>query len=839
MSTSTENEPPTIRSWSSDGLALPEIVDLAPDGFFLSDASGRYVEVNDAGCQLLGATRAEILGKTAFDFVHPTDADMLARRVQAIQGPGVARFEVTLRRPDGTSVPVDVHTRILPEGGRESIVRDISERRQREREQQRDLAVLERLQQISELHHTGQGDPAILEAVLAAAVAITGADSGTIEELVPSTGALRIVAARGLPAEWLDSWSHGSVGRGVCGTALFERRARVIVEDVEASPIFAGTPELEAHRLAGVRAVQSTPLFSRTGEPIGVLSTHFRTAGRPAESTLRRLDLLALHATDILAHRRAERTLRRAEVLSSGILAVSADAIISIDAQRRIVAWNPSAEQMFGYSQAEALGMQLEELVPPEHRTTHRDHVARFAAESGFGRRMDHSSAHGRRKSGEAFPIEATISHLLVDGAQILTVAVRDVSEQRRREEEHRLLADLGGALASVDYDHTIHQIVQVATVYLADFAMLFVWDDSGSKLLRAAAASRDPAFAAAVKTVLELPLHGPLVQVVQQVVNEQKPRLTELDPERYGALAQTPEHLRALTEARPRLALAVPLVTDGKCLGALALTRRAPRFTERDVALAEIIARRCALYLENARLYRAEQRATRARDEVLQIVAHDLRNPLSAIGLQVQSLWRHRMDPDRLKGPVERIRASCARMDQLIQDLLDVTRLEAGALSITLAPLQPEQVLDEVMEAQQPLAAAAGIDLRRDALAGLPAVRADPFRLRQVFENLIGNALKFTPSGGSVTVGATALEGAVEFRVVDTGAGMPAEHLAHLFDRFWQADRADRRGAGLGLAIVRGIVEAHGGHVRVDSALGRGTTFFFTIPSSALLPAA
>jgi len=823
-----------IRQDANDDEQLPELIKLAPDAFFLADASGRYLEVNDAACELLGATRAEILGKSALDFVEPPDADELTRRLRALPGAGVARFEVTLRRPDGSSVPVEVHTRLLPGGQQQSIVRDISERWQRERELQADQRALQRLLQLCELHLSNQGDPVILDAVLAAAIATTEADCGSLQDFDPSTGELRLVAAHGFPTAGLGLWSRVAADQGARGTALLGQRARLIVEDLEASPGFASTQELEAHRQAGVRALQATPLFSRAGEPIGVISTYFRTARRPSASALRRLDLLAVHAADLLAHRRAEQKLRRAEALASGILAVSADAIISIDAQRRIVAWNPSAEQMFGYSRAEALGMPLEELLPPDRRAAHRDYVTRFVQESGLGRLMDHSSAHGRRKSGEEFPIEATISHLEVDGTRILTVAVRDISERRRREEEQRLLAELGGALGSVDRDETLPQIVRVATARLAEFALVFMLDEVTGQLRRAAAASRDSALASAAESVMGVPLQGALAQSVLQVVYEQKPLVVELNPEQYAALAPSPEQLRALTSVNPRSALIVPLVAVGKCFGALALARRAQRFEAPEVALAETMARRCALFLENARLYRAEQRAKRARDEVLQIVAHDLRNPLNAIGLQLQSLLRRRAEPERWQEAVERIRSSCTGMNQLIQDLLDVTRLEAGALSISLSLLEPERILQEVVETQQPLATAAGIALRRDAAVGLPRVRADHRRLIQVFQNLIDNAIKFTPAGGSITIGAVARDEAAEFRVADTGTGLSAEQLPHLFERFWQADRADRRGAGLGLAIVRGIIEAHGGRVRVESALGSGTTVLFSIPFAA-----
>lgn len=815
-----------------------DCMQLAADGVFLADASGRCCDVNDAGCAILGITRAEIVGKSALDFVLAEDRDAFVQYARAVQAAGYGRVEVTLRRADGSGIPVEIHGRLLPSGQRQSIVRDIHERREREHEQQRQRDLLGWLQKISAQYLGGASDTVILDAILDAAIAITQADFGNIQDVDPQTGNLRIVASRGLSADWLASWDQVSAGRGASGTALFVQRARVIVEDVEKSPIFVDTLDLDVQRRADVRAVQSTPLFSRSGEPLGVISTHFRTVRRPADALLQHLDLLAVQAADILSQRKKDRALRHAEAFSRGILTAAADAMISIDRQYRIIAWNPSAERMFGWSQAEAIGMSLDELLPLDRRAVHREHVARFVHEQAGARPMAQGAARGRRKSGEEFPIESTLSRLELDGALTLTVAVRDVTEKRWQEEENRLLADLGGALASVNYEDTLQQIVRVATQWLADYAVLFLMDEAGSQLHRAAASTRDPALAWTAAAMMQAPLQGGLSQGAQQVIREQKPLVIEIDPEQYPRLAQSPQHLQALSAAKPRCALFVPLVALGRCIGALGLGRRETTFDSQGLRLAQTIAQRCALHIENARLYRAERRATRARDEVLQIVAHDLRNPLNAVGLQLQSLLRHRANEARWQEPAQRIRESCARMNQMIQDLLDVTRLEAGALSITLAPLDPDQVLRDVCETQQAAATEAGIELRRDAMSSLATVLADPRRLQQVFGNLIGNALKFTASGGSIVIGAATQGQAIEFHVRDTGSGIPAQHIPHLFDRFWQADRADRRGAGLGLAIVRGIVEAHGGRIRVESSEGQGTTVFFSIPlASAALP--
>ena len=225
---------------------------------------------------------------------------------------------------------------------------------------------------------------------------------------------------------------------------------------------------------------------------------------------------------------------------------------------------------------------------------------------------------------------------------------------------------------------------------------------------------------------------------------------------------------------------------------------------------------------------------ATQLRDQVLGVVAHDLRNPLSAILLQIWALRRHGAEPERRSvKPAEVIERAARRMNRLIQDLLDVAVMESGQLTIERARLSARELIVEAVDMQRPLASSSSLELRVDVDRDLPDVWGDRDRLLQVFENLIGNAIKFTKAGGCITVGAASRDHEVVFRVADTGSGIAPENLPHVFDRFWQATRAGRHGAGLGLPITKGIVEAHGGRIWVESAAGSGSTFFFTIPTA------
>jgi signal transduction histidine kinase len=229
-----------------------------------------------------------------------------------------------------------------------------------------------------------------------------------------------------------------------------------------------------------------------------------------------------------------------------------------------------------------------------------------------------------------------------------------------------------------------------------------------------------------------------------------------------------------------------------------------------------------------------ALRRAVTARDEVLRIVAHDLRNPLNTIMMQAALLERLGPEPERRdQTPRLVITRSANRMERLIKDLLDVGLMEAGQLKIEPERLSAAELARDALEMQKPLASSAGLELQLEVEHNLRAVWGDRSRLLQVFENLIGNALKFTKQGGRITIGAKDLDHEVEFVVADTGCGIAPENVPRIFDPFWQARRSGGEGAGLGLPITRGIVEAHGGRIRVQSTLGRGTTFFFTIPAA------
>jgi signal transduction histidine kinase len=282
---------------------------------------------------------------------------------------------------------------------------------------------------------------------------------------------------------------------------------------------------------------------------------------------------------------------------------------------------------------------------------------------------------------------------------------------------------------------------------------------------------------------------------------------------------------------------LAVPIRGGASTHGALAFLARARCHCAEDARLARQIAERVAVALDRAELHQRALDAVRARDDLLAAVSHDLRSPLQTIVMSTAVLAKRGAEDACVSAHLARIRRSAEHMDRLIRDLVDTAKMEAGCFTVEPRPCDVAKVVAEVIDTMAPAAASKSICLgaERDDAPGVPradlVAPVDEGRLVQVLENLVGNAVKFTPAGGTITVGAARGVGEVRLWVRDTGPGIPAEHLPCLFDRFWQARQTARLGSGLGLFISKGIVEAHGGRIWAESELGAGSTFLVTLP--------
>ena len=524
------------------------------------------------------------------------------------------------------------------------------------------------------------------------------------------------------------------------------------------------------------------------------------------------------------------------DAVLAGIAVISADAIICIDESQRISFFNEGAEGIFGYSRDEVIGQPLEMLIPARYRAKHHDHVERFGRSSERARRMgERSEISGVRKNGQEFPAEAAISHLGTSPNRVYSVVLRDITLRRRIEQNQRFLAEAGEVLASsLGADETIRNVARVAVPTLADAVIVSVFH--GETLRGVATAHVDPSRAEYLRLLREqkpLDLRGshPAAEVIRTGRAVLIPDSQLAEPH----LASLLSHAGAIFDDAPvSSAFAIPLVARGQLLGVMELYTRQRKLDPDDAILAEELSRRAALAIDNARLHEQVTLGLRARDDMIGIVSHDLRNPVNAVKMLTGTILGTERSSALPLDVVEYstiIRQAAMQMDSLIRDLLDVTRIEAGRLKVETVPTDVTELLNDALGTLNPVATGKSIELRLSAERGLPMVSADRERMRQALSNLIGNSVKFSPAGSSIDLRAERRDDEVVVSVRDQGPGMSEEQLSHAFDRFWQSRRTDREGAGLGLTITRGIVEAHGGRIWAESKVGEGSTFSFTLP--------
>jgi PAS domain S-box-containing protein len=456
-----------------------------------------------------------------------------------------------------------------------------------------------------------------------------------------------------------------------------------------------------------------------------------------------------------------------------------------------------------------------------------------------------------RRDGGYAWVVDRAVPVKNPDGSVREWVGtVTDVSEQRRAEDGLRFLADASTSLtASMEVATLLAALVRASVPLFADLCVIHLQDVRTGVFQMVASHHRSPDSHELLRELAQrypLPADAPLFHpaVIRTGKAELHARVTE---ELLSTLASGPDHLQQLRRLALWSVLILPLQTDQRTVGAITFaTGSSLRMYEpEDVALATEVARRASVGLDNARLYalarterqRAEE-ASRAKDVFLATVSHELRTPLTAILGWAGRLRSKQHDAQGVDRAISIIERNARAQAQLIEDILDVSRIIAGKLRLDIRPVELNAVLESSVDAVRPVAEAKGLRLTVAPSDEPLSFQGDADRLQQAVWNLLNNAVKFTPSGGEIRLAAKEEAGSAVVTVQDTGQGIPAEFLPFVFEGFRQADDSSTRrhgGLGLGLAIVRHILELHGGAANVASAgEGFGATFTLRIPLRA-----
>jgi PAS domain S-box-containing protein len=790
---------------------------------FLLDPEARVVSWNPGAERIKGYRADEIIGRH-FSRFYPKEAIDQGWPAEELRRAAVeGRFEDEgwRVRKDGSRFWANVIiTALHDEAGKlrgfSKITRDLTERRRAEEAIRQANAELER--RVEERTAALHNEREMLRVTLA-----------SIGDAVITTDTAGRVTFLNQVAESLTGWGQKQA-RGQALEAVFpilhEQTRRPVDNPVakvirEGVIVGLGNHTVLVARDGTERPIDDSaaPIRGDRGETVGVV----------------------LIFRDVTEQRQAQFALRQSEARKTAILDTALDCIITIDHEGKVVEFNPAAERTFGYRRADVVGRGMAELiVAPPLREQHYRGLAHYLA-TGEGpvlnRRLEMPAL---RADGTEFPVELAVTRIPGEGRPLFTAYLRDITERRRAEQASRFLADASKSLAAlVDSGSTMQKVARQAVPFFADWCAVDMVEADGS-VGRVAVAHTDPAkveLAHALERRYPPDPNAPhgVANVLQTGKSEM---MAEIPDALLAASAQDQEHLRILRGLGLKSYLCVPLAARGQLVGAVTFVsaESGRRYDANDLALAEELAHRAGIAIENARLYTEVREADRRKDEFLAMLAHELRNPLAPIRNALHIMKQ----PGADGAVVERVREMMERqvqhMTRMVDDLLDVSRITRGKIELRKEVVDLATVVSRTVEATRPLIE----DRRQELTVDLPPqpvrLEADPTRLEQVLANLLNNAVKYTDHGGHIWLSARKEGSALVLRVKDTGVGIAVDMLSGIFEPFVQSDRVlhhSQGGLGIGLTLVRSLVEIHGGTVTAHSeGAGKGSEFIVRLPA-------
>ncbi len=848
-----------------------ELMKFSPVGIYEVDLRiQRFLSVNDTMCRLSGYDREELLAMNILDLLNDQSKNVFKeKQIRWLNGEYPEPFaEFKVVRKDGHVIDALLNMSfIFDENGRPIgatvIAQDVTKRKRDEealRESEvnlkEELAGTKILQRISTEMLLGDDDHAIYEKLLDTAVEIMHSEFASIQMLVDDGDGkkkLYLLAHRGFSDEAAEFWKWVYVSSGsTCGEALRSRR-RILIPDVEDCDFMRGTEDQTTYLKTGIHGCQTTPLMSRNGKMVGMMSTHWRGPYEATERQLRFFDVLSRQAADFIERRKNEEALREADERLR-TMADAAPVLIWETDTTGVVFVNHHYLDFFGVDFDAVREMGWASFLHPEDA---EGYIAVY--QEAFSRREPYKyECRFRRADGQ---YRWLLNRGLPLGDDRFVGSSSDITEHKRAEEELKVLGEsLATEVNTLNIFHRINtgfiKEADASTVYreildaaiiltAADCANMQMIADDGMTLEIIAHKGYSNEFVRRCSRISGMKtICSQAMEERSRIIVEDVSRCTIFDEENRQFMVS--EGIVSV-QSTPMLSV------TGELLGMMSTHYKSPhRFSERELRVLDLLSRQAADVIERVRIEEALrengsharelvtelEKADRNKNLFISVLSHELRNPLAAIlaGIQVLELTQ---DIGYTREVKEIINRQTKQLCKLVDDLLELTRISQNKMKLKKENIDLNEIVKGAAGDIRFAYEKKGIKLKTNIQAKPVKVNADSVRITQAIGNILFNALKFTDVSGTVLITLMEEKNDAVISVKDNGIGISEEILAHLFTPFTQADTSlDRKGGGLGLglSIVKGIVDLHEGSVIAYSeGLGKGATFTIRLPITAV----